>query len=232
MSTPTVNYDYLLWDWNGTLYNDVDASIKSINISLKEYNLPLLDKERYMEIFCFPVEEYYKKLGFDFEVASYDMLAKDFIRNFLIESKKSAFLQDGAKEVLRHFHALGIKQSILSASEKDILTERLVFYGIDGYFEEILALDNIYAESKLDLGLNWISKQNGDKKIALIGDSPHDYEVASAMGIDCILFTGGHGKKPELELKDAIVIDDLRQLKEIINTEKQSAYSKIAQVMT
>ena len=63
MSTPTVNYDYLLWDWNGTLYNDVDASIKSINISLKEYNLPLLDKERYMEIFAFPLRNTIRNWG-------------------------------------------------------------------------------------------------------------------------------------------------------------------------
>lgn len=219
-------YDYVLWDWNGTLFNDVDASINSINISLKQYNLPLMTRKRYFDLFCFPVEKYYKKLGFDFSKASYDELAEDFIANYLIESKERAFLQQGAKEMLQYIDNLGIKQSILSASEKQILIERVKFYGIEMFFEEILALDNIFAESKLELGMEWIKTKNNNQRIVLIGDSPHDYEVATKMGIDCILFSGGHSTKQELLSKNVIVIDHLHQLKEYVYEEETNLENK------
>lgn len=213
-------YDYVLWDWNGTLFNDIDACINSINKSLQGNNLPLMTRERYLDLFCFPVEKYYQKLGFDFNKSSYAELAKEYIDNFLVESKSIALLHDGVKEILDYIQGIGIKQSILSASEKEILIERLEFYDIKKYFDEIMALDNIYAESKIELGTKWINSRKGNEKIVLIGDSPHDYEVASAMKIDCILFTGGHSPKEKLKKTKAVIVDDLCQIKEYIYEEK------------
>lgn len=58
---------HIIWDWNGTLLDDVGLSLEAINIVLARYNLPPLRKERYLEIFTFPVIEYYRELGFNFE---------------------------------------------------------------------------------------------------------------------------------------------------------------------
>lgn len=221
-----LKYDYILWDWNGTLFDDVDASINSINISLQQYNLPLMNRKRYFETFCFPVEKYYEKLGFDFTKASYIQLAQEFIDNYLVQSKKSAFLQSGAKEILEMIKSLNLKQGILSASEKQILIERLEFFAIKDCFDEILALDNIYAESKLELGINWMKSKKHAQRILLIGDSFHDYEVAQKMGISCILFSGGHSRKEDLKTKNVVVIDDLLDIKEFIYEEKTAVDAK------
>ncbi len=218
-----IKYKHILWDWNGTLFDDVDASIASINVSLKNYNLPLLDRERYFDIFCFPVEKYYERLGFDLEKTNYQQLAQEFIDNYLIESSKSASMQPYAIEVLKHINKLKIEQSILSASEKQILVDKLDFYSIAKYFADIIALDNIYAESKLQIGMEWIKERNNKEEIVLVGDSPHDYEVAKEMGIDCILFAGGHGCRKDLIMKDATIIDTLCQLKNHLYVTEESA---------
>lgn len=59
--------DHIIWDWNGTILNDVDHAVAMMNTLLVEHNLPLIDREYYREIFDFPVLHYYQKLGFNFE---------------------------------------------------------------------------------------------------------------------------------------------------------------------
>jgi hypothetical protein len=62
------NYKNIIWDWNGTLLNDITICIKSMNILLKERTLPLISEDKYRDIFTFPVRNYYEQLGFDFLV--------------------------------------------------------------------------------------------------------------------------------------------------------------------
>ena len=58
------HYRTIIWDWNGTLLDDVDISIAATNMLLEERGLPLLDKKRYQEVFDFPVKDYYARIGF------------------------------------------------------------------------------------------------------------------------------------------------------------------------
>ena len=61
-----MKYTNIIWDWNGTLLNDTELSIKCINTLLKRRSLPLLSAEQYREVFGFPIREYYQRIGLDF----------------------------------------------------------------------------------------------------------------------------------------------------------------------
>ena len=37
----------ILWDWNGTLLNDIDACVEAMNVMLGKRNMSLLGIERY-----------------------------------------------------------------------------------------------------------------------------------------------------------------------------------------
>ena len=57
----------VIWDFNGTILDDVAAGIASVNKMLSDRSLPTIkDKEHYRKIFRFPIIEYYRSLGFDF----------------------------------------------------------------------------------------------------------------------------------------------------------------------
>ena len=43
----------------------------------------------------------------------------------------------------------------------------------------------------------------------MIGDTQHDYEVAQALGIDCVLVANGHHSRQRLEAVCDIVVDSL-----------------------
>ena len=51
----------IVWDWNGTLLNDVNLCFECINRLLVSKNLdPLINLSAYRDIFEFPIQNYYK----------------------------------------------------------------------------------------------------------------------------------------------------------------------------
>ncbi len=58
---------HILWDWNGTLLDDVDLCVFTMSEVLAKHGLKKIDKKPSRETFCFPVMKYYQSLGFDFE---------------------------------------------------------------------------------------------------------------------------------------------------------------------
>lgn len=202
------NYKHIIWDWNGTLLNDVDYSKNIINNILSDNDLPKLSLQKYREIFTFPVQDYYVAAGLDFSKTSFEILGRNFIDEY--ESKKlTCSLFNHAVEVLSLIHKKGITQSVLSAYLHENLVKILDHYGLTKYFDYVNGLDNIYAGSKVNIGLKLIEKINlpGDE-ILFIGDTLHDAEVANAMGVDCVLIANGHQVKEKLILKHDKVFED------------------------
>jgi phosphoglycolate phosphatase len=210
------NYKHVIWDWNGTLLNDVDFCRRIINRILVENNLPVLSLKKYREIFTFPVQNYYQAAGLDFTKTSFEIMGKDFIDEY--ESKKlSCSLFDNAIDVLSGIQKQGIGQSVLSAYLHDNLVSILEHYKLTKYFDNIIGLDNIYAGSKTHLGLSLVEKLNIPKdQILFIGDTLHDAEVAEAMGVKSILIANGHQEKNKLLINDNFVLENLNQLRSFL----------------
>ena len=210
------NYKHVIWDWNGTLLNDVDFCCKIINRILVENNLPVLSLKKYREIFTFPVQNYYQAAGLDFTKTSFEIMGKDFIDEY--ESKKlSCSLFDNAIDVLSGIQKQGIGQSVLSAYLHDNLVSILEHYKLTKYFDNIIGLDNIYAGSKTHLGLSLVEQLNIPKdQILFIGDTLHDAEVAEAMGVKSILIANGHQEKNKLLINDNFVLENLNQLRSFL----------------
>lgn len=96
-----MKYKYVIWDWNGTLYDDVQIGVDAMNemLKIKGYD-KFLTVEKYREIFCFPVIEYYRQVGFDFSVHPFEELAELYIRLYSPLQGK-AKMYSGADDVLR-----------------------------------------------------------------------------------------------------------------------------------
>lgn len=190
-------YSHIIWDFNGTILDDVMAGIESENVLLSRRNMPLINSvEQYQGYFCFPITEYYKRLGHDFDKEDYNDLAIEWVTEYLKFSKESK-LNDGIMEALNKFSKNGCSQLILSASEKRMLVKQVRELGIFGYFDEILGLDNIHAGSKVKMAMEWSELRNPYKAL-FIGDTTHDYEVASSINADCVLVARGHQSRDTL----------------------------------
>lgn len=184
--------NYVIWDWNGTLLDDVDVCVQVMNSILTERGIPCLDKKIYREIFSFPVIDYYRKAGLDLTQEPFERLAHIYIDRYQRESAACGLYKE-ATSVLASLRNRAIRQVVLSATKADQLTVQMAPYEISGFFDELLGLDSIYAISKIDVGVNWVTTRHiNPAGVVLIGDTVHDYEVASRLGCRCVLVAQGH----------------------------------------
>lgn len=209
-----MKYTHVLWDFNGTVLDDVEPCIKSINELLLRHGLDTLKSvEQYQSVFGFPIIDYYKRIGFDFDKTSYNELAIEWVRLYN-EYNLPLRLCPHVTEALESLRSAGVRQLILTASSTEMVKQQLSGLGISDYFDEIIGVDNIHAYGKSDIAAEWI-KLNKPEKALLIGDTTHDSEVAEKIGIDCLLVSCGHMSAEKLAHHRAVFRDPSDAVKSI-----------------
>ena len=207
-----MKYKTIIWDWNGTLLNDVTICCIAMNGMLQKRSMPLLSKERYKSIFTFPVKEYYEKIGWNFSQEPFDLIAMEFIdsyRNLL----PKATLFTSAKKVLSAIKNSDIQQLILSAMQHNFLHESVSALGITNYFESINGISNHFAVSKQQLAQQlFVQHEFSAQDTIIIGDTLHDAEIAKNMGVDCILISAGHQSHERLVESGFTVIKSVNEI--------------------
>ena len=185
-------YRDIFLDFNGTIIDDLDLCVELLNVFLKEQGKKELTKDEYKHVFKFPIRQYYLDSGIDFNIESYESLAIRFIKEYQPRSMHCG-LFPGVVDTVKKLKEMGIRVYILSASEQNNLLEQTDTYGITKYFDKVLGINNIHAASKIDIAIDFM-KEKGIKKeeTLFVGDTLHDYEVATAMGVDCVLVSCGH----------------------------------------
>ena len=199
----------IIWDFNGTIIDDIDICLKAENqLAYKYNNGRQIDRQEYLELFEFPVYNYYLKVGYDLEKFDFSEISKEFIE--LYKSYSSEYkLNEGILDVLKKSKANGNVNIIISASEQNILDNQVKILGLNSFFKEIIGIKNVEAASKEETALNWLRTTDYDRtEMLFIGDSTHDYEVAEAMGIKSVLVASGHmSKKRLLEVTENVIND-------------------------
>jgi phosphoglycolate phosphatase len=180
-----------------------------MNSMLEKRKMTVINKEKYLKIFDFPVINYYSKLGFDFSLESFEKIANEYVELYK-NAYQSCALHQNADKLLKTIYDSGITQSILSASQQIYLNESIDYYNISNYFFKVIGLDNHYATSKIDNGKRLIKDLSlSPNKVLLIGDTIHDYEVAKAIGCDCFLLSCGHQHLDKLKNYDVPIYNSL-----------------------
>ena len=200
-----------LWDFNGTILDDVDAGIFAVNELLSECGLsPIPDRSYYQESFGFPIRTYYEKIGFDFQKTPYEELAPRWVEKYLRYVRAAECFEDVAPTV-KALNARGVRQIVLSATEREMLVGQLEALGLFSEFEEVLGLDNIHAASKLSLAHAW-HERNQAARVLLIGDTDHDVAAARSIGAECVLVARGHQSRRRLEALGVPIFDTLGEV--------------------
>lgn len=216
MNLDIKKYKHVIWDWNGTILDDLELCVDVGNNLFRRKNIPLLTVEKYKSIFTIPVRDYYIAAGFDFEKESFEVVGKEWMDEYE-ERKYECSLHDNLVAVMQKLSELKIGQSILSAYKQDNLIAMANHFDLAKYMDQIVGLDNIYAASKIHLGKKLIENlRNGHGETLLIGDTVHDYDVATEIGSDCVLIASGHQPKETLEKTGASVYSTLTDFMESV----------------
>ncbi len=197
--------DRVIWDFNGTILDDLKISIESANDLLARYDLPIIrDTEHYYSVFGFPIRDYYERVGFDFSKYDFTVLANEWV-DIYMSKMPCAPLRSGIIDTVDKLNTLGVKQTILSMTEENMLRGQIESFGITDKFDEIFGLNDIYATSKLELARFWRSLHKNESVI-YIGDTSHDAESAEIIGAKCLMITGGHESEQALKSLNNTVI--------------------------
>jgi phosphoglycolate phosphatase len=205
-------YKHIIWDWNGTLFDDAWLCREIMNGMLTQRSLPGLSAERYAEIFDFPVKAYYQNAGWDFNLTSFEILSDEFIAEYERRKLECAVRPEGLG-VLEALYTVGIPQSIVSAYKQVSLVPLITHYQIDTWLVGMRGLDNHHAAGKVEIGRQWVAELRlNPADILLVGDTLHDHEMALELGIDCILLPSGHQSRVRLQSSGAPLLDSLSEL--------------------
>ena len=203
----------VFWDWNGTLMDDVDYSCACLNGLLSAFHYPQrYGVEEYRKVFGFPIQSYYRRVGFDFGRDPFPVLAERYMDLYNAGVDRCP-LTDGAADTLDALAGRCEGQVILSVSRRDYLVDQARRRGVASRFSDLLGLDDINGVSKVELGRSYIQSAGVDPaRCVMIGDTDHDAETARAMGVRCILYTGGHQAPGRLKATGCQTVDRLEDV--------------------
>ncbi len=191
----------VIWDWNGTLLDDTRLCYELANDMRAERGIPVMENvDAYRRVFGFPVIDYYRRMGYTFEKESYEDVSVEFVAEY-IRRVPGCPLQPGVMETLSAVRRMGLMQTLLSATGQDRLLEQTALYpGFAQNFDRILGMTDNLAHGKAELASRFVRETGfNPSEILFVGDTDHDFEVASAARCRCVLLTCGHQTRAALE---------------------------------
>ena len=198
----------VLWDWNGTMIADVQHVVDINNRVFAAYGYRQTTAEEYRRRFHFPVKEYYLDYGVTEE--DFPLIAREW-NELYVAGFDAVPLAPYVAEAVKRFQRAGFRQVILSASQVDQLRDQVRrFRELDGMFDEILGIGDVYASSKVQIAKDYLARSGiNPAEAVFIGDTSHDAEVAEAIGVRCLLISGGHQTDDVLAKTGATVLTKL-----------------------
>ncbi|BBA97671.1 putative phosphatase [Actinacidiphila reveromycinica] len=204
---------HLVWDWNGTLFNDIEAVVGATNASFAELGLPPVTAERYRELYCVPVPRFYQRLlGRLPSEEEWAVMDANFERHYLRLAERCS-LAEGAAELLASRHASGLSQSLCSLATPQQLMPFVAAHGITGRFQRIDGRSGAASEGKSAQMARHVAALEGldGRPVVVIGDALDDAAAAAHVGAFAVLYTGGSHSRATLETAGVPVADSLTE---------------------
>jgi phosphoglycolate phosphatase-like HAD superfamily hydrolase len=203
---------HLVWDWNGTLFHDMDAVIEATNASFAELGLPPITLDRYRELYCVPVPRFYERLIGRLPTASeWAVMDAAFHRHYWTLAERCC-LAEGAAELLAARRTAGGTQSLCSLAPHDRLLPIVTAHGITEHFLRVDGRTGPSGEGKAAQMARHLTALGVEPdRVVVIGDALDDAAAAAHVGAYAVLYTGGSNSRTSLETAGVPVVDSLAE---------------------
>ncbi|MEK9773299.1 MAG: HAD hydrolase-like protein [Opitutae bacterium] len=190
---------HVVWDWNGTLVDDVDLCVDILSQILFSHGKDKISVQIYKNSFFFPVAKFYASLGLPSDGTKYEQIAENYISEYRNRFRECS-LHPQAIHMVEKLKTWGITQSILSAGQQTDLEHFTSYYGLNNWMSHLDGANHIQATGKEDRVAEHFSKLNlKANQVLFVGDTFHDLEVAGLVQCRVLLFEQGHCGKERLE---------------------------------
>ena len=199
---------HLVWDWNGTLLDDLHLVVSSSNSAFESAGGRRVSPDEHRRLFRRPVAEFYAEiLERAVEADEFGRLDRIFHDAYRMGLTTTSLAAD-AQQAIRSWPGT---QSLLSMWFHEELVPALATYGLAGVFTRV---DGLRTEVGGDLKAGHLARHlaelgvPGDRAV-LIGDSLDDAAAAESVGAGCVLYTGGFTEPARLRASGVPVADTL-----------------------
>ncbi|MGF6823556.1 phosphoglycolate phosphatase [Microbacterium sp. ZKA21] len=183
--------DVVCWDWNGTLLDDAEICLRTMNdVLVRRGRDPIGSIAAYRTRFCFPIRDFYASVGID--GAEFPDAADEYLA-LLPDRIAAARLHVDALSTVAGIADRGVRQVLASATLSDVLADQMRPHALADSFEDVLGIGDAHAASKDAVIAEWVHDSGVEpERILLIGDTNHDQEIAERLGARFVHFAGGH----------------------------------------
>ncbi|MDB4271642.1 HAD family hydrolase [Akkermansiaceae bacterium] len=187
-------YQNLLFDWSGTLVNDLPPTLFATNAVLRKHNVPEMDLEEFRKRFRLPYPEFYDEVLPGVAIDSLEGIFRSSFSN----SPVQVTVLPHAREMMEWCTAQKIRCFVLSSMDSSIFAHQSRELKMDHFFEEIYSgvIDKRDRIGEI-LTTHGLALEN----TAFVGDMVHDIETAHHGEIASVAVTTGYD--PEARLRKA-----------------------------
>ncbi len=203
-------FNNLIFDWSGTLVDDLGPVIEATNAVLEKYGLAPLDRESFRRRFRLPYPEFYAEMLPLVPLAEVEV----HFREAFAAAVSPVTVLPHAREKLEWCAAAGIRAFVLTSMDAAAFAQQLAQFGFGQHFEATYAgvldkrevIHQLLATHGLD-----------PAETAFVGDMTHDIETARHGGIASIAVLTGY-QHPELlaTARPDLTVPDLRVLRDLL----------------
>lgn len=203
---------HIVWDWNGTLLDDLTVIIDAANVSLGRHGMGPIDEDDYRNHFTRPVRAFYDSLfGRVVTDAEWEALNDVFHVEYFSRVDEADLTVD-TLPALSHVDSYGWGQSLLSMSPQTWLDDVVGRKGVTQHFTLIDGLSGETGGLKATHLAEHLKTQGLDpQRTVVVGDTPDDAVAARQVGAQPILYDGGSHHLPTLQGMGAPVAHTLVQ---------------------
>ncbi|MGA8334854.1 MAG: HAD family hydrolase [Solirubrobacteraceae bacterium] len=184
---------HVVWDWNGTLYDDFHVVVNAAARACASAGGPPIDAAAYRAHFTRPVQRFYAGvLGRPVVEEEWRALNDLYLAAYR-EQQAQASLATDARAALAAVAAAGHTQSLLSMWDHDDLVALVRQLGIDNAFVRVDGLRTREGGGKTVHLLRHLEAIAPaiDGEILMVGDTTDDATAAQAARIRCVLMEDG-----------------------------------------
>lgn len=179
---------HLVWDWNGTLLNDIEVVVASTNTAFVKAGGLAITVDDHRRRFRRPIIDFYSEwLGRELTETEFVEMDELFHASY----RDSLTTVSLAADAISAMAAWTGTQSLLSMWFHHELVPMVARFGLD--FRRIDGLrDRGQGTYKAEHLKNHLLEQGlTGPEVVLIGDSVDDFTAAKAVGARCVLYSGG-----------------------------------------
>jgi phosphoglycolate phosphatase len=191
-----MNYDLVIFDWDGTLMDSTTIIARSLQKACGDVGIAVPSETDALFVIGLNLKDSFAHVAPGLDRDGQARLAERYRHHFLADEHQIP-LYAGVPEMLADLHGKGWRLAVATGKARRGLERALDVSGLRPWFEATRCADEGFAKPHPDMLLMLLDITGVEPRRALmVGDTTHDLELAANAGVDAVAVSyGAHSEE-------------------------------------